>query len=49
MNTIKKIGFVGIGNMGSPMAGHLVTKGFDVTVYDVRPHLWLRPHTAWTP
>ena len=35
--TIKKIGFVGIGNMGSPMAGHLVKKGFDVTVYDIRP------------
>jgi 3-hydroxyisobutyrate dehydrogenase len=37
MNPIKKIGFVGIGNMGAPMAGHLVKKGFDVTVYDIRP------------
>lgn len=37
MNAIKKIGFVGIGNMGAPMAGHLVKKGFDVTVYDIRP------------
>ncbi len=37
MNAIKKIGFIGIGNMGSPMAGHLVKKGFDVTVYDIRP------------
>ena len=37
MKTIKKIGFVGIGNMGLPMAGHLVKKGFDVTVYDIRP------------
>lgn len=37
MNPIKKIGFIGIGNMGAPMAGHLVTKGFDVTVYDIRP------------
>jgi 3-hydroxyisobutyrate dehydrogenase len=37
MNAIKKIGFVGIGNMGAPMAGHLVRKGFDVTVYDIRP------------
>ena len=34
---VKKIGFIGIGNMGSPMAGHLVRKGYDVTVYDVRP------------
>ena len=39
MSAIKKIGFVGIGNMGNPMAGHLVKKGFDVTVYDVRPEV----------
>lgn len=37
MSAIRKIGFVGIGNMGNPMAGHLVRKGFDVTVYDIRP------------
>jgi len=35
--TIRKIGFVGVGNMGNPMAGHLVMKGFEVTVYDIRP------------
>jgi len=35
--TIKKVGFVGIGNMGAPMAAHLVAAGFDVTVFDVRP------------
>jgi 3-hydroxyisobutyrate dehydrogenase len=29
-----RIGFIGIGNMGSPMAGHLVKGGHDVTVYD---------------
>ena len=39
MNTIKKIGFIGVGNMGNPMAGHLVKKGFDVTVYDIRPEV----------
>lgn len=39
MSAIKKIGFVGIGNMGNPMAGHLVKKGFDVTVYDIRPEV----------
>ena len=39
MNAIKKIGFVGIGNMGAPMAGHLVKKGYDVTVYDIRPEV----------
>jgi 3-hydroxyisobutyrate dehydrogenase len=36
VSAIRKIGFIGIGNMGSPMAGHLVKKGFDVTVYDAR-------------
>src|SRR6185295_16607253 len=35
--TIRKIGFIGIGNMGAPMAGRLVKAGFDVTVYDIRP------------
>jgi 3-hydroxyisobutyrate dehydrogenase len=35
--TIKKIAFIGIGNMGAPMAGHLVKADFDVTVYDARP------------
>jgi 3-hydroxyisobutyrate dehydrogenase len=39
MSAIRKIGFVGIGNMGSPMASHLVKKGFDVTVYDARPEV----------
>jgi 3-hydroxyisobutyrate dehydrogenase len=37
MTPIRNIGFVGIGNMGNPMAGHLVKAGFEVTVYDVRP------------
>jgi 3-hydroxyisobutyrate dehydrogenase len=39
LSAIRKIGFVGIGNMGNPMAGHLVRKGFDVTVYDTRPEV----------
>jgi 3-hydroxyisobutyrate dehydrogenase len=29
-----RIGFVGIGNMGTPMAGHLCAAGWRVTVYD---------------
>jgi 3-hydroxyisobutyrate dehydrogenase len=37
MSAIRKIGFVGVGNMGNPMAGHLVKAGFDVTVFDARP------------
>jgi 3-hydroxyisobutyrate dehydrogenase len=34
---VKRIGFIGLGNMGSPMAGHLVKAGFDVAVYDIKP------------
>jgi len=37
VTTIRKVGFIGIGNMGNPMAGHLVKAGFDVTVFDARP------------
>lgn len=36
MTEIRKVGFIGVGNMGNPMAGHLVKAGFDVTVFDVR-------------
>ncbi len=36
MNEIRKVGFIGVGNMGNPMAGHLVKAGFDVTVFDIR-------------
>ncbi len=31
------IGFIGIGNMGSRMAGRLLDRGFPLTVYDCRP------------
>jgi 3-hydroxyisobutyrate dehydrogenase len=37
MRAIRKVGFIGVGNMGAPMAGHLVKAGFDVTVFDIRP------------
>lgn len=37
MGSIRKIGFVGLGNMGNPMAGHLARAGFELTVYDIRP------------
>ena len=33
--TIKTIGFIGIGNMGAPMAANLVKGGFRVIAYDV--------------
>jgi 3-hydroxyisobutyrate dehydrogenase len=32
-----KIGFIGLGKMGAPMAQNLLKAGFDVTVYDVMP------------
>jgi 3-hydroxyisobutyrate dehydrogenase len=31
------VGFIGVGNMGQPMAGHLVKAGWQVTVYDTAP------------
>ncbi|HMB34619.1 MAG TPA: NAD(P)-binding domain-containing protein, partial [Methylomirabilota bacterium] len=30
-----RIGFIGVGTMGLPMATNLVKKGFTVTAYDV--------------
>jgi 3-hydroxyisobutyrate dehydrogenase len=39
MSPIKRIGFIGVGNMGNPMAGHLVRAGFDVAVFDIRPEM----------
>ena len=34
-----KIGFVGLGNVGSKLAGSLVRNGFDVTVRDLNADL----------
>ena len=34
---IKRVGFVGIGNMGWPMAANLLKAGFDVAVCDAAP------------
>jgi 3-hydroxyisobutyrate dehydrogenase-like beta-hydroxyacid dehydrogenase len=41
-----RVGFVGLGNMGEGMAWNLATKGFDVTVRDVRPEVVARLHDA---
>ncbi len=30
-----RVGFVGLGNMGGPMCGHLVRAGFEVTAFDI--------------
>ena len=35
MSEIKRVGFIGLGNMGHPMAGHFAATGFDLVVYDV--------------
>jgi len=34
-----KVAFIGLGNMGQPMARHLLDAGFDLTVFDVSPAL----------
>lgn len=31
-----RVGFIGLGNMGSPMAGNLAAAGYGITVFDVR-------------
>tara|TARA_B100001123_G_scaffold414098_1_gene513158 strand:+ start:2355 stop:3236 length:882 start_codon:yes stop_codon:yes gene_type:complete len=48
MNTeTKKVAFIGLGVMGFPMAGHLASAGYDVTVYNrtsTRADQWLKEH-----
>jgi 2-hydroxy-3-oxopropionate reductase len=34
---MSKVGFVGLGIMGAPMAGHLLAAGHELYVYDIRP------------
>ena len=44
-----KCAFLGLGVMGYPMAGHLVRKGFDVTVYNrttVKAQKWAQEYGA---
>lgn len=33
---IRKVGFIGLGTMGKPMAMNIARAGFDLMVYDVR-------------
>ncbi len=37
--TAKRVGFVGLGNMGMPMAGHLVAAGYHVQGFDASPEV----------
>jgi 3-hydroxyisobutyrate dehydrogenase len=39
MSPIKTIAFVGLGNMGNPMAAQLAAKGFALALYDTRPEV----------
>ena len=34
---MEKIGFIGLGAMGGPMARNLIKKGFGLTVFDIVP------------
>ncbi|HEV2040595.1 MAG TPA: NAD(P)-binding domain-containing protein, partial [Casimicrobiaceae bacterium] len=34
---MSKVGFIGIGIMGGPMASHLVKGGHELNVYDINP------------
>jgi 3-hydroxyisobutyrate dehydrogenase len=34
---MRRVGFIGLGNMGGPMCGHLSRAGFEVTAYDISP------------
>src|SRR5256885_1276752 len=41
----KDLGFIGLGNMGAPMASRLVDAGYQLTVFDTRAAA-LEPFTA---
>src|ERR1700738_3360613 len=44
-----RIAFIGLGVMGYPMAGHLKSKGYDVTVYNrtaSKPEDWVNKHVG---
>ncbi len=32
-----RVGFIGVGVMGEPMAANLVRAGYDCTIYDINP------------
>ena len=34
---MQRVGFIGLGNMGRPMASNLARKGFSLVVYDINP------------
>ena len=36
MNSLPKLGFIGLGNMGKPMSSHLLERGYQLVVFDSR-------------
>src|ERR1700704_2969341 len=49
MSTSKRVGFIGLGNMGTPMATNLVHHGHDVMAYDIaadRARQFAQAHAA---
>jgi 3-hydroxyisobutyrate dehydrogenase len=42
-----RVGFIGLGVMGYPMAGHLAAAGLDVTCFDTDPAMRDRMRDAW--
>lgn len=43
---MERLGFIGLGNMGGPMAGRLVAAGYEVIAYDVNPDALARAGEA---
>ena len=43
---MRRVGFIGLGNMGGPMCGHLVAAGFEVTAFDLNPDALARLRDA---
>ncbi len=41
-----RVGFIGLGHMGSHMCRSLITAGFDVSAYDLDPEALLRAREA---
>ncbi len=50
----ERLGFIGVGRMGDPMARNLLTAGFELTIYDTsaaafEPQKELRAQVAKSP
>lgn len=41
---METVGFIGLGNMGGPVAGHIQRTGYPMVVYDIRPEAMRRFH-----